>query len=172
MTTLLYVEGDGLYSDSKYVRVTGNRQQVLYHRKVFYTEDKSAIFGISGQFQYPSKQDHDRIVKAIISEYKSTIRQGGPKVLGSQLKTMIDGTLIVVTPEYGAYVYESHTDVIYNLNGLSYYASGTAEPYLYAAMRLSGDPEFAVQWALDNDRCSGGVIHHVSIDKLTKATEE
>lgn len=172
MTTLLYVEGDGLYSDSKHVRVTGNRQQILYHRKVFYTEDKSAIFGISGQFQYPRKQDHDRIVKEIIKEYGSTIRQGQPKILGSRLNTIIDGTLIIVTPEDGAYVYDAYEDVIYQLNGVSYYASGTGEPYLYAAMRLSGDPEFAVQWALDNDRCSGGDIHHVSIDKLIKSTEE
>lgn len=171
MTTLLYIPGDGIYSDSKHVKVVGNQQKVNYQPKVFYTEDKTAMYGIAGEFLVAKKEHHDEIVKRTLVEYNRSIRVPNPTVNERSLKSLIDGELIMVDNKGHNYVYNSESDCLYVLTDVNYYATGSGQPIAYAVMRIWGDPDKAMEQAIKIDRTSGGDIHHVSILNLVNEVE-
>lgn len=169
MTTLLWVSNDGLYSDQRYVTTIDKENLGIITNnnpdgKIRLSKCKTFAYGCTGQYSLLLSDDIELVLKNWLMKNQNIITTAKvPKIADNNI--LINGHLFLMTKEYTWIIYEDGASKI-NKELFPFHAIGSGGLHAKAAMRITGDPEFAMNFAIANDPSSGGGIVRIGLEKL------
>lgn len=166
MTTVLYVKGDGLYTDSRHVKQIDKMYFASEENKIRVSKDKTFAWAVTGEYTVANLDDIEMLIRKFLIDNKNQVcAKGITYTNNGDVRKLFDGTAIIVTATgYGFVFIEG--DSASNLSEVDYISVGSGSPFATATMRLSGNPNEAMRIAVTNDLLSGGDIHHLSLSEL------
>lgn len=174
MTTLLWVKGDGLYSDSRYLDVIDlDNDYVIENmdQKLFISEDKTFIYAVTGDFLLENKSHTELVISNWLNDVDNLGVTTTP-VMGMDCDEgtrIFNGAAFIITTDK-AWVIKAgeHKSVAIDLStrNLDYMSVGSGKHTARAIMRLTANPLFAITEAINSDGLSGGKPQYISFNQL------
>lgn len=155
MTAILYVKDDGIYSDHLFVDLDNIYNQPIknYHRKIFRSNNNQFVYALSGRWIFQFENNRKEIEKMLhdyLFKIKGMIKiselPGDPKKLGGN--KLATGNLFILTLEELVVVdFDTNTTFVHSHENhdFDYYGIGSGGLVAEAVLRLTGNPELAIQ---------------------------
>lgn len=187
MSTLLYVQNDGLYADSRHLfNAFGLVRASHETNKIKLSEDKTFIWGYTGHLFTEDLKAIEKDIKLwLMKVYNHDIKvtELVPKhtIQNDALKQkfdlpIFDGVAFVVTKKQAWFIatseeFKTKPELCANLlnYNIPYAGVGTGGAFAEGIMRVTANPTYAIQQAMNYDTVSGGEIQRVGFELLKEA---
>lgn len=170
MTTILWVNNDGLYSDQRYVTTVDAENMGIFtnnnpNGKIRLSKCKTFMYGCTGQFALTNPEDVEMLLRNWLADNMNNITTAKlPKV--SDDNELIHGHLLLIAKDITWILREGDGASRLDAELFPFHAIGSGGLHAKAAMRITGDPQLAMNFAIANDPSSGGNVVRIGLDKL------